>query len=328
MEESNDSKKLKGEKPAVSTLTGKNLDTFNSNPTYYPRIGVATREDYAECRRIMRQASRNYTFASMFFPRRKLPHIEALYSLMRVGDDRVDVSFKGFQSPLEAIENWEETYWRAFETGDSPHPVMRAYLNTAYEFGIPAESMLAYFQAMKDDLSISRFPTFKDLLQYMEGSAIPVGRAMIYILGARPPKNIDDLIPGADQLSIAMQLSNFWRDIGRDWKIGRIYIPLEDMQRFHYTEQDLSLQKISPNFIDLMEFEFTRTEGYYYRSRESIHDLETGQFAIMIGLEIYQAILHNIRRNRYNVFKKYAKSGLNENIKIVLKAYLATRNHP
>ncbi|HEY5669499.1 MAG TPA: squalene/phytoene synthase family protein, partial [Anaerolineales bacterium] len=114
-------------------------------------------------------------------PADKLLHVEALYALMRVGDDRVDVSHQGFRTPLEAIEDWEKTYWLAFERGESPHPVMRAYLDTAIKFGIPAETMSAYFRAMKEDLTVTRFPTFNHLLHYMEGSAIPVGRAMTHI---------------------------------------------------------------------------------------------------------------------------------------------------
>ena len=85
--------------------------------------------------------------------------------------------------------------------------------------------MAPYFRAMKEDLTVTRFPTFADLLHYMEGSALPVGRAMTYILGVRPPHTIEETLPYADSLSIAMQLSNFWRDIGPDWRIGRVYLP-------------------------------------------------------------------------------------------------------
>jgi len=110
------------------------------------KVRVASQDDYQQCRDVMRAASRNYSFASLFFPREVRPHVEALYAFMRIGDDRVDVSHKGFRSPQEAIEDWEETYWNAFTIGDSPHPVIRAYLDTANEFGIPAELMKPYFK--------------------------------------------------------------------------------------------------------------------------------------------------------------------------------------
>ena len=288
---------------------------------FKPEAPIASPDDYAECRAIMRAASKNYSFASNFLPVDKLHHVEALYALMRVGDDRVDVSHEGFASPLAAIEDWEQSYWRAFETGDSPHPVMRAYLNTAVERGIPPETMAAYFRAMKEDLAITRFPTFDDLMHYMDGSAIPVGRAMTFILGVRPPYTIEDALPGADALSVAMQLSNFWRDIGEDWeRIGRVYIPQDDMARFNVSENDLAARRISENFIRLIEFEIERTELYDEPARRAVTPLAAGQWGVMSGLEIYRAILTSIRRNRYDVFSRRASASAARKLGLVARS--------
>jgi phytoene synthase len=283
---------------------------------------IASPEDYAICRQVMHQASKNYSFASRVLPADRLKHVEALYALMRVGDDRVDVSFDGFASPLAAIEDWESTYWQAFERGNSADPVMRAYLNTAVKFNIPKETMAAYFRAMKEDLTITRFGTFDDLLHYMDGSAIPVGRAMTYILGVRQDYMIEDALPGADSLSIAMQLSNFWRDIGEDWGIGRVYLPQEDLEKFGYSENDLAAGRITPAFIDLLEYEFERTERYYNRARQSVELLATGRWGVMSALEIYRAILLNIRRNRYDVFSQRARASTFQKTGLVIKSIL------
>ena len=210
---------------------------------------TASLNDYAECRRVMLGASKNYSFASRFLPRDVLRHVEALYALMRVGDDRVDVTYEGFASPRDAIEDWEQSYWAAFETGHSDHPVLRAYRDTTLICGIPAEVMTPYFRAMKEDLTVTRYPTFADLLHYMEGSALPVGRAMTHILGVRSPYTVEETLPYADSLSIAMQLSNFWRDIGPDWRIGRVYLPGEDLARFGVSEKDLAAGRITPDFV-------------------------------------------------------------------------------
>jgi phytoene synthase len=284
-------------------------------------VDLASQADYGECRRIMQAASNNYSFASIFFPSDKLQHVEALYAFMRVGDDRVDVSHEGFASPEEAIDDWEQAYWSAFATGDSPYPVVRAYLNTAVEFGIPKEVMAPYFRAMKDDLSITRFPTFKDLLYYMDGSALPVGRAMTYILGVQSPYSIEAALPGADSLSIAMQLSNFWRDIGYDWSIGRVYLPQEDMQFFGVSEDDLAAGKITPEFINLLEFQIHRTEDYYRQARQSVKMLASGRWAVMSGLEVYKSILTGIRKNRYDVFQKRSRSTKAKKLRLAVKSY-------
>lgn len=297
------------------------LNPVSRLPQAQASAGIASAEDYTVCRQIMLCASKNYSTASKYLPAEKLPHVEALYALMRVGDDRVDVSHTGFCSPSEAIDDWEATYRQAFARGSSPHPVMRAYLDTAIKFGIPSETMAAYFRAMRQDLTITRFPTFADLLYYMDGSAIPAGRAMTYILNTRPGISIDDALHGADCLSIAMQLSNFWRDIGSDWRIGRVYIPQEDMERFGYSESDLAAKRISPKLIDLLEFEFGRTEDYYDIARQSVKSLASGNWAVMSALEIYRCILTSIRRNHYDVFSQRAGPSYVRKIGLAFKSY-------
>ena len=149
--------------------------------------------------------------------------------------------------------------------------------------------MTPYFRAMKEDLTVTRYPTFADLLHYMEGSALPVGRAMTYILGVRPPYTVEETLPYADDLSIAMQLSNFWRDIGPDWRIGRVYLPGEDLARFRVTEADLAAGRITPDFIALLEFEIERTEAYYRNARIAVRRLATGRVGVMAALEVYRA---------------------------------------
>jgi len=283
--------------------------------------GVASSKDYAESRRVMRRASKNYSFAARYLPSDKRHHVEALYALLRVGDDRVDVSHNGFSSPLAAIDDWESAYWEAFEHGDSPDPVMRAYLNTALECGIPPETMRPYFRAMREDLSIHRFPTFDHLVHYMQGSAIPVGRAMTYILGVKSPYRLKDALEGADSLSIAMQLSNFWRDVGEDWERGRVYIPQEDMTFFNYSETDLAAGHVNRNFIELMEYQFARTNRYYQQAEESIKMLNSGQWAVMSGLEIYRAILSAVRLKDYDVFNQRASMNGVQKLTLAVKAY-------
>lgn len=282
------------------------------------RITLA--EDYAECRQIMFGASKNYSFASRFLPRSVLRHVEALYAVMRIGDDRVDVSFSGFASPLAAIEDWERAYWRAFEMDTSEHPVLRAYLHTARQFSIPPELMTPYFQSMKEDLTIPRFPTFAELLHYMEGSALPVGRAMTYIVGVKHPHTIEDTLPYADSLSIAMQLSNFWRDIGQDYRIGRIYLPLEDMEQFGVTETDIAEGRITPAFASLLEHEMARTDAYYHHARQGISRLAQGSLGVMAALEIYHAIHAGIRGNGYDVFTRRATTTPLQKLGLALRA--------
>jgi phytoene synthase len=280
--------------------------------------------DYAACRRIMLAASKNYSAATRLLPPTKIPHVTALYAVMRVGDDRVDVDYNGFGSARAAITDWQNSYWRAFETGTSPHPVLRAYRHTAQTFNIAPKLLQSYFRAMFEDLTPIRFATFADLMHYMEGSAIPVGRAMTHILGVKT-RHISDAYPAADALSVAMQLSNFWRDIGEDWERGRIYIPQEDMERFHYSEDDLAAHRINRNLINLLEFEFQRTETYYEQARAGVGLLASGQLGVMSSLEFYHAILPGIRHNGYNIFTRRAETTRQQKIGLIVQAWWQTR---
>jgi phytoene synthase len=265
--------------------------------------------DYETCREIMRRASGNYSSASRLLPARTRRHVDALYAFMRVGDDRVDVAHGGFSSARAGIDAWESDFNRAFAQAESDHPVMRAYLCTCLECSIPPDTMSAYFRAMREDLTVARYPTFSDLMHYMEGSAIPVGRAMTRILGVRTPQDAAQAQAGADSLAVAMQLSNFCRDVGQDWSMGRVYLPLEDLRRFGYSETDLAAGRVSRQFIELMEFQFARIEGYYGQARSTVKLLAGGRWGVMAGLEIYRGILAAIRRNGYDVFRFRAAPG-------------------
>ncbi|MBZ0099125.1 MAG: squalene/phytoene synthase family protein, partial [Taibaiella sp.] len=126
--------------------------------------------------------------------------------------------------------------------------------------------------------------------------------------------------------SIAMQLSNFWRDIGEDWeRSNRIYIPQEDMEQFKYTEQELTNRRIDNRFIDLLEYLFDCTEQYYIQARDGIAMLESGRWAVMSGLEIYRAILLGIRRNKYDVFTKRAGTSRYRKMGLVIKSWWQVR---
>jgi len=290
--------------------------------------GIASSRDYAYCRSVMHKASQRYSFASKFLPWWKRRHVEALYAFLRVGDDRVDVSYSGFSSPEAAIDDWETLYHSAFERGDSAHPVMRAFLDTAIRFGIQKSVMAAYFRAMRDDLWITRFATLDDLLRYIEGSAIPVGRAMTHILGVRSPFTLEDALPFADRLSIGMQLSNFLRDIDEDYKLGRIYLPLEDLDRFSVAENDIARRKVTPHFVELMEFEIDRTVNFYAGAIPGVRMLASGRWGVMSGLLIYRAILDDIRRANYDIFQRKADISTFDKIRLVGISFWRVASNP
>jgi phytoene synthase len=97
------------------------------------------------------------------------------------------------------------------------------------------------------------------------------------------------------------------------------------MQYFGYTENDLAAGRVDRNLIDLLEFQFARTERYYEVARQSVAMLEAGQWGVMSSLEIYRAIITNIRRNAHNIFTKRAKANNWQKLRLVWGAYLQAR---
>ena len=113
---------------------------------------------------------------------------------------------------------------------------MIALQNTIRAFDIPIEPFLRLIEANRMDQSVSRYPTFEDLEYYCRHSANPVGRLVLYVCGYRDGER-QRL---SDYTCTALQLANFWQDVSRDYAKGRIYIPLEDMETFGYSENELA----------------------------------------------------------------------------------------
>jgi 15-cis-phytoene synthase len=112
----------------------------------------------------------------------------------------------------------------------------------------------------------------------------------------------------AEALGVAMQLSNFLRDLGEDWRRGRIYLPLEDLARFGFTERDLALGVVDERFVALMRFEIERARGLYEVADEGMGYIPRGRrFPVIVARELYAAILDRIEAQRYDVFSRRAQ---------------------
>jgi phytoene synthase len=122
-----------------------------------------------------------------------------------------------------------------------------------------------------------------------------------------------------------MQLSNFWRDIGEDWQRGRIYIPKEDLDLFNLSEDVIAAGKPTPEFIELMEYQFDRTQRYYAHARQAVPMLAAGRWAVMSALEIYAAIIPSIRSAGYDIFTNRAGTNTFRKLGLAVKALWQVR---
>jgi 15-cis-phytoene synthase len=284
--------------------------------------GLSLAESYELCRRVQRAHSRTYYFSTRLFPPGVRPHVHALYAFMRYADEIVDnPGATSLEEQLCALEAFEEETLAAVAGEEVPNPVLRAYADTVRVRGIDPEDIIAFMKSMKMDTRVFRYPTYEDLAVYTYGSAAVVGLMMCRVVGVADRRA--DV--HAETLGVAMQLTNFLRDIGEDWRRGRVYLPLEDLERFGYLEADLERGVVDERFVELMRFEIRRTRRLYKLADEGMSFIPRGRrYPVIVARELYAAILDRIEAQGYDVFGRRAETARLGKIRIAASS--AVRN--
>ena len=249
---------------------------------------------YAHCSQIARTHYENFTVGSWFLPKELQPFLFVIYAFCRHTDDLGD---EAEGDRLAHLDAWEAELDKCY-TGTPEHPIMVALQDTIRRFNIPDTPFRNLIEANRIDQRQHRFATYNDLLFYCQHSADPVGRMVLYVLGYSD----DELQRLSDATCTALQLANFWQDVQRDWVMGRIYIPQEDMVRFGYTEQDLAQGVVNDRFRDLMRFEVDRAEALFHQGQELVGRLRgTAKLDIALFTKGGLAVLDAIRKRDYDV---------------------------
>lgn len=263
-------------------------------------VDLAT--SYELCRRLNAAHGRTYYFATRFLPAAKRRHVHALYGFARYADDLVDhldLSWSP-QQRRDALEAWSATFLSSLERGHTDEPLLVAVVHTVRELGIRHDDLRAFLASMAMDLTVSRYATYDDLHRYVYGSAAVIGSMMLPVLEPTHPQ----ARARAMELGIAFQLTNFLRDIAEDLARGRIYLPLEDLERFGVREAQLRAGRVTPAFRELMAFEIARTRVLYDRARDGWPMLApSSQACIRIAHRCYAQILDRIEAAGYDVFR-------------------------
>ena len=251
-------------------------------------------EAYAYCRLLARTHYENFTVGSLLLPRGLRPYFFALYAFCRWTDDLGDEA-SGDRPAL--LDDWDAEVGQAYG-GRPTHPIAVALQDTVRRFDIPQTPFRKLIEANRIDQGSGRFPAYADLLHYCDHSANPVGRMVLYLLGDRR----EESHRLSDATCTALQLANFWQDVRRDYAIGRIYLPLQDMERFDYSEDDLAAGVVNANFRALMGFEVDRTERLFKEGYALVERLP-GRLKLDIALFTKGglSVLAAIRRQGYDV---------------------------
>lgn len=278
------------------------------DPTGDPAPGrFANESDYALCRRLHRQYGTTYYFASKRFPRDIQRRTHAVYGFVRVPDEWVDNPGPLDEAQrLALVRDYRAQFLRGMDGVRPEHPVLRAFVDVMHECPIPIDEPLLFLDAMEADVSVSRYETYESLRGYMRGSASAVGVMMCSVIGA-PLRG--DVLESAKALGEAMQLTNFLRDVGEDYRRGRVYLPQEDLARFGVTDEDLAAGRISTSFVSLMQFETERARALYAQSDSGIDALPGhARMAVRLARILYSRILDKIEQRGYDVFSGRART--------------------
>jgi squalene synthase HpnC len=256
-----------------------------------------TARAYAYCEEFARAHTESYPVASRFVPAELRPHLVALYAFARSADDFADEpQYEGRRA--EALERWETALSRAAH-GEADHPVFIALADTIEKRDLPIPPLEDLLTAFRMDIDVRRYATFQALRGYTARSADPVGRLLLALFGYRAP----ELVRFADEISTALQLTNFWQDVAADAARDHVYLPAEDLHFFGVTEADIKALKPAPAVRDLIRFEVARTRALYERGRPLLEKLGSDlRMELTLIWLVGTTILDKIEAANYDVF--------------------------
>jgi squalene synthase HpnC len=265
------------------------------NPQHQSR--PETREAFRHCLMIARRHYENFPVASVFIPRDLRPHVAAIYAFARGADDMADEGSDPPSARLERLKDWEARLDACFR-GEPDHPVFVALADTVRRFGIPRKPLADLLTAFRMDVTQTRYGQFEHLMEYCRHSANPIGHLVLYIFREMREAHLGL----SDRICTALQLTNFWQDLSLDWRRGRLYLPLEDLARFGYTEDDLQKAVVDDRFRRLMEFEVSRTREIFAAGKGLLHRVGGSlQFELLLTYRGGMAILDGIEKQGYDV---------------------------
>ncbi len=248
------------------------------------------------CQQKAARSGSSFYYSFLFLPPRQRSAITALYAFCREVDDTVDEIADPEVARIR-LQWWRTELQRLF-TGQPEHPVTRALEPHLTQFGIDAPRLQEIIDGMQMDLDQTRYLDFSNLRLYCHRVAGVVGTlsAGIFSQGDQACSEY------AENLGVALQLTNIVRDIGEDARRGRIYLPIEDLQRFKVSAKDLLDARHSEGFEALMRFQAERARGFYRKAFELLPDTAVrAQRPGLIMAAIYASLLDEIQDDGFRV---------------------------
>jgi phytoene synthase len=274
---------------------------------------------YDYCKDVTHRHGPNFSLGFIFLPKAKRRAVYAAYAFCRYADDIVDEAAAA-QSMEMRLKIWTDGLDRAYD-GDATHPILIALADSVTRFDIPKQPFIDLIEGCRIDLTIDRYATFDDLMEYCRKVAGTISTISLSIFGYSEERALEL----GDSLSTALQLTNIARDVGDDLERGRIYLPLEDLERFGVTEADLSEALGTPEIKNLLEFELARISEYFDEAERLIPLIDKdARFTVFVMAQVYRAIADRIETDPLAVLTRQV--ALSSVQKVALVARLAWRH--
>lgn len=263
---------------------------------------------------ITQKSKSNFSSAFLFLPQRKREAISRVYAFFRVIDDVVDEE-PNKNKQIELLDSWKRELDNAYR-GATIVPLLKELHLTIKEFNIPQEYFFKLIEGCEMDITKNRYANFEELYEYCYRVASMVGLVCLKIFEAKD----NSLDQAAVDLGIALQLTNIIRDVGVDLEKNRIYLPQEDLEKFHISEQSLFDHQKTPEFLEMMQFQFSRAKDYYQKGLMPFRDSDQKNLlsARMMG-EVYFTLLKKIKRNKFPSLTRRVKLNLGEKMLILMR---------
>jgi len=291
---------------------------------------------YSVCTGIARKTAKNFYYAFLVLPRPKRQSLCAVYAYMRHCDDLSDDPTLAPRERRARLEAWLDRFHLAQAGAPTDDPVLLALTDTQRRYQIPMELLdqlafgtlmdlpesEAYDQKPASDpksVLMVQYRSFKDLYLYCYHVASVVGLVCIKIFGYRDPE-AERL---AERCGVAFQLTNIIRDVKEDAGLGRVYLPLEDLQKYELNPLDLQKAPDPSRLRPLLAMEADRARDFYVSGHELIpYVSEDSQPALWVLVTIYEKLLEKIRRRQFDVYGGRISLTAFEKIKVLGKGFL------
>lgn len=256
-------------------------------------------QSLAQQSRIFKRASSTYYYASLFFPRRVKQAVFSLYAYVRTADDFVD----SLPPDIKHFEALAKETQQEFAGKPVKNPLVQGLLELARTYTIEEHLITSFLNAMRMDTTKKTYQTYKELEEYMFGSAETVGIIMAKIFQLP-----EESYPFAHLQGKAMQFMNFIRDIAEDLALGRVYLPQEDLRRFSVSTFPPQTAKEKTAFAKLIRFEIKRYYEIQADAAQGYHFIPPAmRIPVKTAASLYNSTAAVIFKHPLIVFEKKVK---------------------